>query len=55
MGASNSAHTRTVIIDNDSPIGVIDVSDAVVQRLKGGLTAKGCFFFFFCCYIINIE
>lgn len=41
MGASNSAHTRTVTIDNDSPIGVIDVSDAVVQRLKGGLTAKG--------------
>lgn len=49
MGASNSAHTRTVTIDNESAIGVIDVSDAVVQRLKGGLTAKGVFF----CYVIK--
>lgn len=37
MGSSSSTPTRSVTIDNDSPVGVIDVSDAVVQRLKSGL------------------
>lgn len=34
MGARPST-PRTVHLDNDIPIGVIDVSDDVVQRLKG--------------------
>ena len=34
MGARQSG-TRTVQLDNDIPVGVIDVSDDVVQRLKG--------------------
>lgn len=34
MGARPST-PRTVQLDNDIPIGVIDVSDDVVQRLKG--------------------
>lgn len=34
MGAKPST-PRTVQLDNDVPIGVIDVSDDVVQRLKG--------------------
>lgn len=59
MGASNSAHTRTVTIDNESPIGVIDVSDAVVQRLKGGLS-KGAFFYWLCnqnqiLFVVNLK
>lgn len=37
MGSSNSTQTRSVTIDNDNPVGVIDVSDAVVQRLKNGI------------------
>lgn len=34
MGAKSSS-PRTVQIDNDSPVSVIDVSEAVVDRLKG--------------------
>lgn len=34
MGAQSST-PRTVSFDNDTPHGVIDVSDDVVQRLKG--------------------
>lgn len=41
MGAQGST-PRTVHLDNDIPIGVIDVSDDVVQRLKG-LNAQGLF------------
>lgn len=33
MGAGTSS-PRTVTIDNDNPVGVVDISDAVVQRLK---------------------
>jgi len=29
-----SGAPRTVTIDNDNPVGVVDISDAVVQRLK---------------------
>lgn len=44
MGAQHST-TRTVQLENDAPVGVvIDVSDDVVQRLKG-LHAKGILFF----------
>lgn len=39
MGARGSS-PRTVQIENDSPNSVIDVSDAVVDRLKG-LHGKG--------------
>ncbi|XP_065094277.1 MICOS complex subunit mic25-a-like [Ochlerotatus camptorhynchus] len=39
MGASSST-PRTVSVDNDSPAGVIDISDDVVQRLKTGLPPK---------------
>ncbi|XP_053684928.1 MICOS complex subunit MIC19 [Sabethes cyaneus] len=39
MGASSST-PRTVTIDNDSPVGVIDISDDVVQRLKTGIPPK---------------
>lgn len=39
MGAKSST-PRTVHLENDIPIGVIDVSDDVVQRLKG-LNAQG--------------
>lgn len=35
MGNQQSGTPRTVTIDNNTPIGVVDVSDAVVQRLKG--------------------
>lgn len=39
--------TRTVELENDAPYdAVIDVSDEVVQRLKG-LHAKGILFFLF--------
>lgn len=41
MGSRNSS-PRTVQIDNDSPVNVIDVSDAVVDRLKG-LHTKGLY------------
>lgn len=41
MGARNSS-PRTVQIENDSPVNVIDVSDAVVDRLKG-LHTKGLY------------
>lgn len=34
MGAGMSGSPRTVTIDNDNPVGVVDISDAVVQRLK---------------------
>lgn len=34
MGAGMSGAPRTVTIDNDNPVGVVDISDAVVQRLK---------------------
>ncbi|XP_058442831.1 MICOS complex subunit MIC19 [Malaya genurostris] len=39
MGASAST-PRTVTVDNDSPVGVIDISDGVVQRLKTGMPPK---------------
>lgn len=39
MGASSST-PRTVTIDNDSPAGVIDISDDVVMRLKTGMPPK---------------
>lgn len=39
MGAKSST-PRNVLIENDSPLSVIDVSDAVVDRLKG-LHSKG--------------
>lgn len=39
MGARNSS-PRTVQFDNDAPSSVIDVSEAVVDRLKG-LHTKG--------------
>lgn len=39
MGAQSST-PRTVHLENDIPIGVIDVSDDVVQRLKG-MNAQG--------------
>lgn len=41
MGAQSSS-PRTVHLENDIPIGVIDVSDDVVQRLKG-MNAQGLF------------
>lgn len=41
MGAQSST-PRTVHLENDIPIGVIDVSDDVVQRLKG-MNAQGLF------------
>lgn len=34
MGAGMSGAPRTVTIENDNPVGVVDISDAVVQRLK---------------------
>uniref|UniRef100_A0A182QS11 Head-elevated expression protein n=1 Tax=Anopheles farauti TaxID=69004 RepID=A0A182QS11_9DIPT len=36
MGATSS-NPRTLAINNDSPAGLIDISDDVVQRLKSGL------------------
>lgn len=41
MGAKSSS-PRTVQLENDSPVTVIDVSEAVVDRLKG-LHAKGLY------------
>lgn len=41
MGARQSGTTRTVSMENNSPI--IDVSEAVAQRLKNGL--KGNLYF----------
>lgn len=43
MGAQSSS-PRTVSLDNDIPVGVIDVSEDVVQRLKG-LHAQGLFIY----------
>lgn len=43
MGARPST-PRTVQLDNDIPVGVIDVSDDVVLRLKG-LHTEGHFHF----------
>ncbi|CAD7093872.1 unnamed protein product [Hermetia illucens] len=40
MGASQSGQTRTVTMENPTPAGVIDISDAVVHRLRNNL-AKG--------------
>uniref|UniRef100_T1GEX9 CHCH domain-containing protein n=1 Tax=Megaselia scalaris TaxID=36166 RepID=T1GEX9_MEGSC len=40
MGARQSSEPRTVNLGNDSPLGVIDVSDDVVKRLKQGLATK---------------
>lgn len=48
MGGSQSSQTRTASFENNEPIGVIDVSDDVVQRLKQGIAKRGtfnCFFF----------
>ncbi|XP_055525867.1 uncharacterized protein LOC129718801 [Wyeomyia smithii] len=39
MGAASST-PRTVTIDNDSPAGVIDISDDVVKRLKTGMPPR---------------
>uniref|UniRef100_A0A182PR25 Head-elevated expression protein n=1 Tax=Anopheles epiroticus TaxID=199890 RepID=A0A182PR25_9DIPT len=39
MGAASS-NPRTLVVNNDSPAGLIDISDDVVQRLKSGLPAK---------------
>lgn len=39
MGGASS-HPRTVIVNNDSPAGLIDISDDVVQRLTSGLPPK---------------
>lgn len=36
MGSGGSK-SRTVTIDNDTPAGIIDVSEDVVSRLKSGL------------------
>lgn len=41
MGAIGSS-PRTVNLENDTPVSVIDVSEAVVDRLKG-LHAKGLY------------
>lgn len=35
MGASQSGAGRSVTVNNDHPIGVVNLSDEVVQRLKG--------------------
>lgn len=53
MGARPST-PRTVQLDNDIPIGVIDVSDDVVQRLKG-LHAEGHFSFFQTKFCVNLN
>ncbi|XP_055637678.1 MICOS complex subunit MIC19 [Toxorhynchites rutilus septentrionalis] len=39
MGASSST-PRTVTVDNNSSVGVIDISDDVVERLKSGMPSK---------------
>ncbi|XP_052900658.1 MICOS complex subunit MIC25 [Anopheles moucheti] len=39
MGAASS-NPRTLVVNNDSPAGLIDISDDVVQRLKSGLPSK---------------
>lgn len=43
MGGSQSSQTRTASFENNEPIGVIDVSDDVVQRLKQGIAKRGTF------------
>lgn len=45
MGARGST-PRSVHLENDSPASVIDVSEAVVDRLKG-LHTKGLFEYYF--------
>ncbi|CAO1319522.1 unnamed protein product [Diamesa hyperborea] len=37
---SQSSKTRTVSFDNDTPSGIIDVSEDVVSRLKSGLAKE---------------
>uniref|UniRef100_A0A182S761 CHCH domain-containing protein n=1 Tax=Anopheles maculatus TaxID=74869 RepID=A0A182S761_9DIPT len=39
MGAASSK-PRTLVVNNDSPAGLINISDDVVQRLKSGLPSK---------------
>uniref|UniRef100_A0A182YCV0 Uncharacterized protein n=1 Tax=Anopheles stephensi TaxID=30069 RepID=A0A182YCV0_ANOST len=39
MGAASS-RPRTLVVNNDSPAGLIEISDDVVQRLKSGLPPK---------------
>uniref|UniRef100_A0A182KHM1 Head-elevated expression protein n=1 Tax=Anopheles christyi TaxID=43041 RepID=A0A182KHM1_9DIPT len=39
MGAASS-NPRTLVVNNDSPAGLIDISDDVVQRLKSSLPSK---------------
>ncbi|XP_058812279.1 MICOS complex subunit MIC19 isoform X2 [Topomyia yanbarensis] len=39
MGSSSST-PRTITVDNDSSVGVIDISDDVVKRLKTGMPPK---------------
>lgn len=53
MGARGSA-PRTVHLENDSPTSVIDVSEAVVDRLKG-LHTKGLYVFFTLPFIEKIT
>lgn len=38
MGAGQSGATRTVHVDNHNPIGVVELSDGVVKRLKGQIS-----------------
>lgn len=45
MGAKGST-PRTVHLENDTPVSVIDVSEAVVDRLKG-LHTRGLYGGFF--------
>ncbi|XP_055372832.1 uncharacterized protein LOC129606508 [Condylostylus longicornis] len=40
MGVSHSGHPRSVNMDNQMPIGVVEVSEDVVKRLKIGLTKE---------------
>ncbi|XP_055586626.1 MICOS complex subunit MIC19 [Uranotaenia lowii] len=39
MGAASST-SKTVTVDNDSPVGVIEISEDVVNRIKSGLHPK---------------
>lgn len=40
MGAAQSSEPRSVSMDNPTPVGVIDISDDVVNRLKKGITKQ---------------
>lgn len=40
MGAAQSSEPRSVSMDNPTPVGVIDISDDVVERLKKGITKQ---------------